>query len=146
MNRRSGTFIFRPSHLFPRVFLVPCSRYTVSSAGRPTNPTLSNCLYIFSRKLESSTGIDNQIPWTGLGLNRLASMISMRTAKKTKHKVESGSFQTPLPLAREVCSLLSQNGCKPLSVLEPTCGAGNFLQAALEQFPGLKIAVGVEIK
>jgi hypothetical protein len=69
----------------------------------------------------------------------------MRTAKKTKHKVEYGDFQTPLPLAREVCSLLSQSGCKPLSVLEPTCGAGNFLRAALEQFSGIKQAAGVEI-
>ena len=70
---------------------------------------------------------------------------SMRTAKKTKHKVEYGDFQTPLPLAREVCSLLSQGGWKPLSVLEPTCGAGNFLRAALEQFRSIKQAVGVEI-
>lgn len=72
-------------------------------------------------------------------------MITMRTAKRTKEKVEYGDFQTPTSLAREVCSLLSQSGCKPLSVLEPTCGAGNFLRAALEQFPGSKHAVGLEI-
>lgn len=72
-------------------------------------------------------------------------MVPMRTSQKTKHKVEYGDFQTPLPLAREVCSLLSQCEYKPLSVLEPTCGAGNFLRAALEQFPGIKRAVGVEI-
>jgi len=69
----------------------------------------------------------------------------MRTTKKTKEKVEYGDFQTPLPLAREVCALLSQCGCKPLSVLEPTCGAGNFLRAAHEQFGSIKRAVGVEI-
>jgi hypothetical protein len=72
-------------------------------------------------------------------------MMCMRTAKKTKHKVEYGDFQTPLPLARDVCSLLSRRGCKPLSVLEPTCGAGNFLRAVLERFPGVKQAIGVEI-
>ena len=72
-------------------------------------------------------------------------MIPMRTAKKTKHKIEYGDFQTPFPLARKVCSLLSRGGCKPLSVLEPTCGAGNFLRAALEHFPRVKQAVGVEI-
>ena len=72
-------------------------------------------------------------------------MISMRAAKKTKHKIEYGDFQTPLPLARKVCSLLFRRGCKPFSVLEPTCGAGSFLRAALDRFTSVKQAVGVEI-
>ncbi len=72
-------------------------------------------------------------------------MILMRTQKKTKQKVEYGDFQTPLPLAREVCSLISRRGWNPSSVLEPTCGTGNFLRAALEQFPNIEHALGVEI-
>lgn len=34
----------------------------------------------------------------------------------------------------------------PASVVEPTCGVGNFLLAAFERFPGLRTAIGVEIK
>lgn len=44
---------------------------------------------------------------------------------------EFGDFQTPLPLARLVVKTLERLA-KPGRVLEPTCGLGNFLQAAKE--------------
>jgi hypothetical protein len=50
--------------------------------------------------------------------------------KKTRQKVEFGDFQTPLNLARKVCSLLQGLGYAPSSVLEPTCGEGNFIVAS----------------
>jgi hypothetical protein len=58
---------------------------------------------------------------------------------------EFGDFQTPMPLARQVCQLLADRGGIPASVVEPTCGVGNFLLAAVERFPGLRSGVGVEI-
>lgn len=64
---------------------------------------------------------------------------------KSKRKQEFGDFQTPPQLAREVCSLLAGRGFAPGSVLEPTCGQGNFLVAALHAFPGIKKAVGMDI-
>lgn len=41
--------------------------------------------------------------------------------------------------------MLAGKGLVPASVLEPTCGEGNFLVAALQAFPRIKKAVGVDI-
>ena len=60
-------------------------------------------------------------------------------------KVEFGDFQTPLGLAREVCHVVERFGFKPRSVLEPTCGTGSFIQAAIESFPKLTAIIGNEI-
>ncbi len=54
---------------------------------------------------------------------------------KTASKIEFGDFQTPLALAREVCSLLIRNEICADTVLEPTCGLSAFLVAASEAFP-----------
>lgn len=62
-----------------------------------------------------------------------------------RHKVEFGDFQTPINLAREVCSLVARSGFQPASVLEPTCGTGSFLRAALETFPDVSLVLGFEI-
>ncbi len=69
----------------------------------------------------------------------------MARALKTRQKAEFGDFQTPIDMAREVCNLLSRRGLKPASVLEPTCGLGSFLVAALQRFDTVSRAVGVEI-
>ena len=58
---------------------------------------------------------------------------------------EFGDFQTPHELAREVCSLLAKQGISPASVVEPTCGKGSFLTAALQTFPTITNAVGIDI-
>lgn len=50
-------------------------------------------------------------------------------------KIEFGDFQTPQPLAEQICKLLVQRGIVPAIVLEPTCGVGSFLVAAAESFP-----------
>ncbi len=60
-------------------------------------------------------------------------------------KIEFGDFQTPIELARQICSLLIQNSTEPSSIIEPTCGKGNFLQAALEFFPNAHKILGIEI-
>lgn len=62
-----------------------------------------------------------------------------------KRKVEFGDFQTPINLARQVCTLVSRTGFRPASVLEPTCGTGSFLRAALETFPDVSRVLGLEI-
>jgi len=54
---------------------------------------------------------------------------------KTKARMEFGDFQTPLPLAREVCKRLKVEGVAADVVIEPTCGQGTFLVAAAESFP-----------
>ncbi len=60
-------------------------------------------------------------------------------------KVEFGDFQTPPSLAGKVCALLHTLGVAPASILEPTCGEGNFIIAALAQFDTLTNVVGFDI-
>jgi len=63
---------------------------------------------------------------------------------KTFGKIEFGDFQTPLPLAQEICGLLKRESIEAGTVLEPTCGLGAFLVAAAEAFPDARL-VGLEI-
>jgi len=49
-------------------------------------------------------------------------------------KKEYGDFQTPLSLARRVMSLVQQLDTEVGTIVEPTCGIGAFLQAAVEAF------------
>jgi len=58
---------------------------------------------------------------------------------KTQAKIEFGDFQTPLGLAKEVCSLLQKLEVKPDFVVEPTVGRGAFLLAAAEAFPDAQL-------
>jgi hypothetical protein len=58
---------------------------------------------------------------------------------------EFGDFQTPDALATHACRILADSGIRPGSLLEPTCGMGNFLMAAIEQFPEVLTGVGVDI-
>jgi len=64
---------------------------------------------------------------------------------KKRSKIEYGDFQTPASLAYQVCNLIAQTGCAPQSILEPTCGVGHFLDAALQSFPSVRYLAGVEI-
>jgi hypothetical protein len=64
---------------------------------------------------------------------------------QTQRKVEFGDFQTPISLAREICSLIARTGFRPASILEPTCGTGSFLKASLETFPDLSRVLGFEV-
>lgn len=64
---------------------------------------------------------------------------------KTKQRAEFGDFQTPDGLAQECCQLIARRGLKPRTVIEPTCGRGSFLFAALDTFSSLRTAIGIEI-
>lgn len=65
-------------------------------------------------------------------------------ARDQNTKAEFGDFQTPTALAREVCALIGATGFAPACIIEPTCGRGAFLQAAIEAFPGAKQILGLE--
>jgi hypothetical protein len=58
---------------------------------------------------------------------------------KMNAKVEFGDFQTPVELAREVCTLLIRQGIEADLVVEPTCGVGAFLVAGAEIFPKARL-------
>ncbi len=65
--------------------------------------------------------------------------------KKRPDQEEFGDFQTPSEAARACCEAIAALDFRPASVLEPTCGTGNFLAAALSVFPETKTAMGVDI-
>lgn len=56
-------------------------------------------------------------------------------ARDKRTRIEFGDFQTPQSLAHDVCSVIVRTGFAPATVIEPTCGRGTFLLAALEAFP-----------
>ncbi len=59
---------------------------------------------------------------------------------------EFGDFQTPHELAARICRFLAAEGVAPAAILEPTCGKGALLLSALDQFPAVLRAIGIDIK
>lgn len=59
-------------------------------------------------------------------------------------RIEFGDFQTPSALAQAVCHLVAQTGLFPRSIVEPTCGVGSFLSAALDTFPSAEAVRGID--
>ncbi|OUL34667.1 SAM-dependent methyltransferase [Nostoc sp. 106C] len=62
-----------------------------------------------------------------------------------KSQIEYGDFQTPIELAQKVCQKLVELGVNPNVIVEPTCGVGNFIEAASSSFPSASKIIGVEI-
>lgn len=62
-----------------------------------------------------------------------------------KKKAAYGDFQTPLDLAEKVCQQLITLGVSPDVIIEPTCGVGNFIEAASHSFQAAKRIIGLEI-
>jgi hypothetical protein len=69
--------------------------------------------------------------------------MAKRTSERTK--VEFGDFQTPPDLSADVCAVLARMGIKPAAVVEPTCGVGNLLLAAMAAFPKTRSFLGMEV-
>lgn len=69
----------------------------------------------------------------------------MGRCRDARTKIELGDFQTPPGLARTVCQVLVARGLAPRTIVEPTCGTGSLLQAALEAFPGADRVLGADI-
>ena len=63
-------------------------------------------------------------------------MISSRgfTKKSKVRKAAFGDFQTPMDLARQIARFIKSSDVLVSSVVEPTCGIGNFLMASAETF------------
>lgn len=60
-------------------------------------------------------------------------------------KIEFGDFQTPKSLSEKVIKLLLEEGVNPKSVIEPTCGIGNFLISSMNHFSEAEHFVGADI-
>lgn len=62
-----------------------------------------------------------------------------------KEKIEYGDFQTPPELAEKICQKLIELGVTPDVIIEPTCGVGNFIEAASRLFQLTNKIIGFEI-
>lgn len=60
-------------------------------------------------------------------------------------RAEYGDFQTNPGLANKVTLHLCAKGISPEIIIEPTCGKGNFIVAALKNFKEIKNLFGIEI-
>jgi hypothetical protein len=72
-------------------------------------------------------------------LNQIQSII------EEPDRTEYGDFQTNLQLAVKVCRLIENKEITPEIIIEPTCGKGNFLLAAIQTFNSIKELFGIEI-
>ncbi len=71
--------------------------------------------------------------------------VLMKKQARPPATIARGDFQTPVGLASSVCKFLAKRGVHPAAILEPTCGRGAFLLAAMAAFPSVETVVGVEI-
>ena len=53
---------------------------------------------------------------------------------RTNKKKEFGDFQTPVTLCKDVINLIDKKYGKPDIIVEPTCGIGNFIETAYNQW------------
>jgi len=60
-------------------------------------------------------------------------------------KDEYGDWQTGLSLALSICEKIKSQGIRPQVIIEPTCGQGNFIIAALLTFDSIEEVYGIEI-
>lgn len=60
-------------------------------------------------------------------------------------KGEYGDWQTNLSLAISICEQIKAQGIQPQVIIEPTCGQGNFIIAALLTFDSIEDVYGIEI-
>jgi len=62
-----------------------------------------------------------------------------------KSKIEYGDFQTPRGLADSIVAFLNNVGISPSVIVEPTCGLGSFVLAAIEGFPHVRQVFAYDI-
>lgn len=67
------------------------------------------------------------------------------TINKNTARENYGDWQTSYEFAKSVCLYLKNCGIKPDIIVEPTCGIGNFIAAAIDVFHTVKKVYGVEI-
>jgi hypothetical protein len=103
--------------------------------------------YLHDKYVHEEGSFASDIDFSKLGVDIKVTSIKqpMPVAKKSKKKAEYGDFQTPIELARQVCSLLRHRGIEPVSIIEPTCGKGSFIVAAIESFPKVRDIIGIDI-
>ena len=75
----------------------------------------------------------------------LKNLINNQKRIEFKHQ-DLGDFQTPSEFSLEICKFISNQNIYPEILIEPTCGTGNFVIAALEKISTIKYLYCVEIQ
>lgn len=68
-----------------------------------------------------------------------------QSSKTQRGRSEYGDWQTNMDLALAVCRMLKEQGVRPKVIVEPTCGKGNFIIAALQVFDSIEDVYAIEI-
>ncbi len=87
-------------------------------------------------ELERTTGVVNFLDSGDVEFN-------CKNANRSRD--EYGDWQTNYQLAESVCLLLKEKGVSPKIIIEPTCGCGSFILAALKIFDSVEEIYGIEI-
>lgn len=66
-------------------------------------------------------------------------------SNKNTVREDYGDWQTSYEFAKSVCLYLKNRGITPDVIVEPTCGVGNFITAAIDVFDTVKEVYGIEI-
>lgn len=69
----------------------------------------------------------------------------MSTTINNRQRREYGDWQTNNEFANSICKYLKEEGVNPQVIIEPTCGVGNFIVAAINVFENIEDIYGIEI-
>lgn len=98
-----------------------------------------------NEELQALSGIrdcfTSEIEW----LQFKSALHSGPAADGHRDRSEFGDFQTPPGLAERVLKLVAEEIPLPGMLIEPTCGKGHFILAALHQFPSLRTVFALDI-
>ncbi len=95
-------------------------------------------------QLQKLTGIQSFFP-DARAFRRFPQLLRDNSSlPKTSASRELGDFQTPAKLADQICRYLGSTGLQPRVIVEPTCGAGSFVFAALKNFPSVRLIYAVD--
>jgi hypothetical protein len=98
-----------------------------------------------NKVLQNITGIQSFFS-TAAELLEIKEKLSISTLMvEEPDRAEYGDFQTNANLAMSITSRLNEQRIYPDVVIEPTCGKGNFIIAALHSFNTIKHVIGIEI-
>jgi len=84
---------------------------------------------------------ENEMELSNVQLN----LSEFQNLAEESDRAEYGDFQTNLTLANKVCKFLKNKHISPQIVIEPTCGKGNFILAAIQNFENIRQIFGIEI-
>ncbi len=98
-----------------------------------------------NKKIYSVCGIKDFFPCEEDFVKVKNRLKSNQNLVKDDSRIEYGDFQTPESLADLVISRILKNKFFPSVILEPTCGKGNFILAALKQTTTFIRFYGIEI-